>query len=156
MKKLNEYEINSDTIAMFPLDDQRTKVMEKDEDYIIEQGALCIVENSCLCFGSTFEGRQKGSAGLIGVKYKVPIIISEEKDIIFFPTQSPRLSSCVWVSLGQLKNYYRNKSGKTILVFSTGKRVEIPETYGIIDNQYYKSIKLEKILREKKSKNRLK
>ena len=36
------------------------------------------MDESCRYYGSTFEGRQKGSSTLTGITYKVPIIISKK------------------------------------------------------------------------------
>ena len=58
-----------------------------------------IIENSCRYFGSSYNGRHIGTKNLTGINYKSPIIIEETKNIIFFPTTSPKQSDCSWISL---------------------------------------------------------
>ena len=80
---MEEYEINSNTLALISKND-KTKVYEKNRTFLVNQTANEIIENSCSFFGSSLSGRQKGTASLIGVTYKCPIIIEESKSIIFF------------------------------------------------------------------------
>ena len=40
---LDEYEINTDTIAIVPVDDYTSKVYEKEEEYIVNQNANRII-----------------------------------------------------------------------------------------------------------------
>ena len=56
-----------------------------------------IIENSCEYFGSSYLGRHEGTKKLIGITHKAPIIIEESKNLIYFPTTSPRLTDCVWI-----------------------------------------------------------
>jgi phytoene dehydrogenase-like protein len=70
------------------------------------------MEESCEFFGSSLIGRQKGTTKLIGITHKAPIIIEETREIIFFPTTSPRLSCCSWISLKNIEKYYTSLGGK--------------------------------------------
>lgn len=108
-----------------------------------------IIENSCEYFGSSYLGRHKGTENLTGINYKSPIIIEETKNIIFFPTISPREKDCSWLSLFYIKNYY-NIERKTKVLFDNNENYIFDISYGSFDNQYLRATKLESILRKRK------
>ena len=144
--RMKEYEVNSNTLALISVNN-KTKVYENDRVFIVDKNANEIIEDSCSFFGSSLSGRQKGTASLIGVTYKCPIIIEESKNIIFFPTCSPRINSCSWIGLKNIENYYSTNTGKVIIKFKNGQKLHITSTYGIIENQILRSTRLESVLR---------
>ena len=150
---MREYEINEDTLALISLD-ENTKVFEKDRTFTIERETSKIMEDSCEYFGSSLSGRQKGTEKLIGVTYKAPIIVEESKNIIFFPTTSPRIKSCNWISLNNLERYY-TKNKKVVLEFKNKQKIMLNMSYGIIDNQILRATRLEAVLRGRKSEKKL-
>ena len=150
---MKEYEINEDTLALISLDD-KTKVFENDKTFTIEKEAFKIMEESCEYFGSSFDGRKKGTEKLIGVSYKAPIIVEESRNIIFFPTTSPRLKSCNWISLNNLERYY-TKNKRIVLEFKNRQKIMLDMSYGIIDNQILRATRLEAVLRNRKSEKKL-
>ncbi len=146
---MQTYEINSETIAVIPYNPNKTKIIERDNTFFINKNSIKIMEESCEFFGSSLLGRQKGTTKLIGVTHKAPIIIEETKDIIFFPTTSPRLQNCSWISLNNLIDYKKiNK--KSILYFKNNINLEFNISYGIIDNQVLRATRLESVLRKRK------
>ena len=102
---MESYEINKDTVALIPKDDNKTIVYEVDKSFVINKKPLEIVEESCEYFGSSLEGRQIGTSKLIGFTHKVPVIVEETFDIIFFPTSSIRTKQSSWIALNKIKNY---------------------------------------------------
>ena len=142
------YIINSNTVAIIPLKNKITHVIEKDDSFIINENSMKIIENSCEYFGSSYNGRHIGTKNLTGINYKSPIIIEETKNIIFFPTTSPRQSDCSWISLNYINNYV-NKDGKIEVFFENGEKYIFDISYGSFDNQYLRATKLESILRKR-------
>lgn len=145
---MNEYEINEDTLALISLDD-KTKVFEKDKTFMVSKDTNLIMEDSCQYFGSSLTGRQKGTENLIGVSYKAPIIVEESNNIIFFPTTSPRLKKCSWISLNNLERYY-TKNKKIVLEFKNKQKIMLNLSFGVIDNQILRATRLEAVLRGRK------
>ena len=99
------YIINNKTLALLPLG-KKTKILEWDKDFIVEESIINIIEHNCILNGSTLEGRRKGSSYLIGASYKPPIIIDEMKRIILIPTHSNKNSNCKWFILDNILKYY--------------------------------------------------
>lgn len=148
-----DYEINVDTLALINEKD-KTKVYEIDNTFYVDKSANKIMEDSCEYFGSSLAGRQKGTFNLIGVTHKSPIIVEETQEIIFFPTVSPRLKNCNWISLKNIDKYYHDK-GKVVIIFKNGQKLELLTSYGIVDNQILRATRLESVLRGRKKSKKL-
>ncbi len=151
---MEEYEINDGTLALISLDEENTTVYEDDKIFKVSKGANEIMEDSCAYFGSSLAGRQQGTNNLIGVTHKSPVIVEESREIIFFPTCSPRLTKCSWVSLNNIEKYY--SEGKNVTIeFKNGQKLKLKLSYGIIDNQILRATRLESVLRGRKSTKKL-
>ena len=145
---MQEYEINETTLALVPFKD-KTKVYELNHEFIVDKNINKIMEDSCTYFGSSLFGRQRGTSKLIGVTHKAPIIVEESKELIFFPTASPRLKNCSWISLKNIERYYSKKN--TICIeFKNKVTIDLNISYGIIDNQVLRATRLESVLRKRK------
>ncbi len=142
------YEVNCDTYALIPVSENQTKVIEKDNIFIVDKPVLEIIDDSCQYFGSSYLGRFEGTKKLIGISHKAPIIIEETKNLIYFPTTSPRLLRCAWICLNNIKTY-ESKNGKTELLFDNNKRMKLNMSFGSFDNQYLRATKLESVLRKR-------
>ena len=146
---ITEYEVNSNTLILLPIGSNVTKVIEKQDSFLVNKTPSQIIDESCRSFGSSYLGRHEGTKHLTGINYKAPIIVEETQSIIFFPTASPRFSKCAWVALNHVKNHIRYEE-KSILYFHRRKNVELDISYGSLENQILRATKLESILRKKK------
>lgn len=142
------YEINCDTLALVPVTENETKIIERNNVFIVNQPVMEIIENSCEYFGSSYLGRHEGTKKLIGITHKAPIIIEETKNLIYFPTSSPRLFDCIWISLNNIKTY-ESKNGGTELLFNNNKKINLNVSFGSFDNQVLRATKLESVLRKR-------
>ncbi len=148
---MKEYEISKDTLAIIPIGDKKSKIMEKDCSFIIDNSPNNIMDESCKYYGSSINGRQKGTLDLTGISYKAPIIVQEENNIIFFPTTSPRLKRCCWISVNNIESYYYDfEKNMCIIIFDNNDKLEIDISYCILNNQILKSHRLESIINKRK------
>ena len=147
---MNSYEINSETQAIIPIGDDKSKIIESGRTLIVNQTPMKIIDRSCKYFGSSYQGRFIGTKNLIGVSHKAPIIIEETKEIIFFPTNSPRLDNCAWLSLKHLQNY-KKSNNNSIITFNSGYLLDLDISYGSLDNQVLRATRLESVLRLRKN-----
>jgi competence protein ComK len=148
-KIMESYEINKDTVALIPKDDDKTIVFEVDKSFVINKKPLKIVEESCEYFGSSLEGRQIGTSKLIGFTHKVPVIIEESFELIFFPTLSPKNEECSWLSYSHIYKPDKFKD-KTIVELKNGKKILVDVSRSIIDNQLYRCSRLKDVLQVRK------
>lgn len=145
---MNYYEINDNTIALVPKSEEITKIYEKDRFLIVNLPIMKIIEFSCNSFGSSYLGRHVGTKKLTGISHKTPIIIEESRNIIYFPTTSPRLKNCCWISLKHIKEYKKNNKN-TIIYFENGKKLELKISINSFDNQYLRATKLQYALKKR-------
>lgn len=145
---MENYEINSDTLALIALKN-KTEIFEENNHFFIDKVANEIMEESCAYFGSSLAGRQKGTETLIGVSYKAPVIVEESKEMIFFPTLSPRRDACSWIALQKINKYFR-LGDKMVIEFKNGNKVVLDISYGVLDNQVLRATRLESVLRGRK------
>lgn len=145
---MQSYEINKDTVALIPKD-KKTIVYETDDSFIVDKTPLQIMEDSCEYFGSSLEGRQTGTSKLIGYTHKVPIIVEESFDLIFFPTLSPRNEECSWLSYKHIFKPDKFKD-KSIIELKNGKKIIVGVSSAIIDNQLYRCSRLKDVLQVRK------
>ena len=138
-------EINRDTVALIPKDENTTIVYEVDNSFVINKPTLKIVEESCEYFGSSLEGRQIGTSSLVGFTHKVPVIIEESFDLIFFPTQSPKNEDCAWLSYEHIFKPEQFKD-KTIIELKNGKKIIVDVSTSVIHNQLYRCSRLKETL----------
>jgi competence protein ComK len=140
------YLIKEKTYALVPCKDG-AKVIESCGSKIIEKKTLDIVEENCYLTGSSLEGRQKGSAYIIGTSYKPPIVIDGKNPIILIPTHSARQKCCIWVNFHAILTYYTNTEKKTIIEFKNHKKIEINLSYSMFDKQILRATRLDFALR---------
>jgi competence protein ComK len=146
---MDSYEINRDTVALIPKDNDKTVVYETDKSFVVNETPIKIMENSCEFFGSSLEGRQKATTKIIGVTHKVPVIVSETFNLIFFPSSSPRNNDCIWLSYSHI--FKPSKfNNHTLLELVSGKKIILNVSTGIIDNQLYRASRLKYILQIRK------
>ena len=130
------------------------RLYERNNSFIINDTPNRIMDDSCKYYGSSINGRQQGTTKLTGITYKVPIIVSEEGNIIFFPTSSPRLKKCCWVSLNNIESYYYDfEKNLCIIIFDNKEKIEFDMSYCILNNQILKSHRLESIINKRKLNN---
>ena len=145
---MDSYEINKDTVALVPKDKQ-TIVYEVDKSFVVNKPTLKIMEESCESFGSSLGGRQVGTTSLVGFTHKVPVVVEESFDLIFFPTLSPRNQDCTWLSYSHIFKPCKLKD-KTILELKNGKKIVVDVSIAIIDNQLYRCSRLKDVLNYRK------
>jgi len=146
---MDSYEINKDTCAVVTVNDKITKVVENQDEYFVNKSSYEVMEDSCTYYGSSCEGRIKGTKNILGSMYKVPIVIEETNDIIFFPTDSMKSKNCVWISLNQIKKYEKNGQ-YTKVYFKNGKDLIIKMSISSFEMQVLRANRLSAVINQRK------
>ena len=145
---MDHYEINDKTIALYGMQN-KTRVYEEDKSFIIDKSATTIMEESCTYFGSSLNGRKRGTEKLIGVSYKAPIIVEETNDLIFFPTSSPRCDECSWIRSNKIDKFYY-KNNHLMNEFKNGNKIYLKISYDVFNKQILRATRLEHVLNDRK------
>ena len=143
------YEINEGTLAVIAFDDCKTKILEDDKEYIVSSTPYEVMDHSCRYFGSSYEGRKEGTKSILNVDYKVPIIVENSSNLIFFPTTSPSSNDCSWISLKDIKDIKELDNRDTEITFNNDKKIVLPISKRMIENQVLRASRLDLIIRNR-------
>ena len=146
---MDDYEINSTTLAIIPLGINISKVYEEEEEYIINKSSNSIIKENCEFYGSSYEGRCIGTKSLSGIKSKCPIIIEESRNIIFFPTSSTRNKQSSWIALNKIKEISKKNFNSEIL-FKNNNKLDLDISITSLENQIIRATMLKSKLYERK------
>ena len=147
---IDNYEINSETLVIVPYESDKSKVYEYDDEFIVKMSPLSIIKNSCLFFGSTFDGRKAASKSMLGIDRKVPVIIEDSRNIIFFPVSSCINRSSIWISYQNLLKYSKLSVLTSNLYFKNNMNLKLDVKYNLIDNQIMRCVKMDILLEKRK------
>lgn len=150
MEKLESYYINRTTCVIIPIDKEVSEVIELESTYIVNKSPKQIIDDSCRYFGSSYQGRFDGSKRILNMNYKLPILVEEFSNTIFFPTSSPRFGCCVWISFNNIREYIKNGEGSKI-IFSNGREIMLKTSYYSMENQIFRSAMLDSLIRKRRN-----
>ena len=145
-----KYEINDSTLAIIPFEEGSTRIIEKDDEYIVKETPYEVMEHSCKYFGSSLEGRMLGSKDILGSIYKTPVIVEESQKLIFFPTEAIQSDSVGWLSYKNIKNVEKHNK-KSKVIFNNGDFIVIDCPYFSIKNQIFRCNMLEAVSNNRKN-----
>lgn len=145
---LDNYEINKNTLAILSLPDNKCRIMEETGTYEVNKSSKRVLDDSCKYFGSSYQGRFEGTKALLGYNYKSPIIVEESQEIVFFPTNSPRIEKCNWLSLNNIK-CFEKLDNKTIVTFKNNQKLIVDISYESLENQIFRATRLESVLKKR-------
>lgn len=145
---MENYEINEDTYAVLAEHIGKTKILEKDEEYIVNNDAYNIMDESCQYYGSSYKGRLKAAKSILECSYKLPILVEESSCLIFFPIKSSLSDDCCWINLNSVKKIEKYGKGSKI-IFVNNKELIVDTSKLSLDNQIYRSTKLESIIKKR-------
>lgn len=151
---MEEYEINSATMAIIPIDEETSRVYEEEEQYVVKKSSNGIIKDNCEFYGSSYEGRCVGTKCLTGIKTKFPIIIEESRSMIFFPTTSSRTQQSSWIALNKVKSYEQTstltKKDASKISFNNDEKIDLDISYYSLENQICRATMLKSKLYERK------
>lgn len=142
---MNNYEINEETYAIIAQDLGKTKVIEKNNEYEITKDAYKVMDESCKYYGSSYRGRIEASKQILNCSYKLPILVEESSVLVFFPIKSSLLDDCCWINLNGISNIEK-VDNKSKITFKNGKEIVFDVSKLSLENQIYRSSKLESII----------
>ena len=146
-----DYEINSSTMAIIPIDKNLSKVYEEESEYIVNKSSNDIIKYNCKFYGSSYQGRCEGTKYMTGIKSKYPIIIEESRNIIFFPTTSSRTQQSSWIALNKVRKInLSNLPYESQIIFKNDLKLSINISKYSLENQFCRATMLKSKLYENK------
>ncbi len=145
---LDSYEINKSTCAIINLKEDTSKIIEKNGEYYLPKKSLEIMEDSCSYYGSSYNGRIKGTKKILGSSYKLPIIVEEKNDLVFFPTTGLNNEDCSWISLNNIEKYEQYR-GYTKVTFTDGKTLVVKMSFNSFELQLMRATRLSNLVKKR-------
>ena len=128
--------ISGKTLIIY-YDNFNTVMINTDGKIIINGNFIrSLLNKSCIFYGSSLNGRLKGSKDLLKCRYKLPIIISESNRLIFFP-----VNKYFWINFNMIESFEK-KENHTIITFKNGYKRSIFVSYRVVNNQMLKCSRL--------------
>ena len=135
------YILNKNTLFIY-FDGKNTIINELSTEFSFSNNILKkILENSCIYYGSSLKGRMEGSKNLINSKYRLPIIISDKNNLIFFPINGAKKNEIIWFNFNMIKIYIKEKNFVKI-IFNNNYEQQFMISYTIFNNQMLKCSRL--------------
>ena len=144
------FNFTNEIVAVVGINKNSTRIVEKEKNYIINNNSYKIMNNVCNYYGSSYDGRVKGTKYITGINYKVPIVVEETNNVIFFPIREVENPKCTWISLKWFE-HVEEHDGNTYIYFKNGKKIVTNVSKYIIENQVLRSSKLNYLLNERKN-----
>lgn len=139
---MKNYEINEDTYAIIGKNFGKTKIIEKNNEYEVENDAYKVMDENCKYYGSSYYGRVEASKLILNCSYKLPVVVEESNCIIFFPIKSTLVDDCTWINLNSIK-HIEKVDNKSKITFINDEEMIFDISKLSLENQIYKSSKLE-------------
>ncbi len=110
---MENYIINENTVAILKKYNEII-IYNVDKEEVFNTKIKKIINTSCLVYGSNLLGRKEYAKKYLNIKYKVPIIISENKNIILLQINNFRDEECLCIVGNKILNY-QEKDNKLII-----------------------------------------
>ena len=124
-------------------DGKKTIINENGIDHFYKGDYIeNILENSCIYYGSTLQGRMKAIRSLINSRYKLPLLISERNNIILFNIKNKK--ELIWFNFNQIKDYSK-LGGYLSIIFMDNSSKRFVIKWSVFNNQILKSSRLQLI-----------
>ncbi len=116
---------------------EKVEIISLDGKIETKEHITKILDESCLYYGSSLEGRIKSSKYLTKLSSKVPIILNEKENLILFPIYSMRNEVGLWFIYNNIMNYRKVKKYVEV-TFKNNEKVLFLISYNIFYNQMLK------------------
>lgn len=108
---------------------RETYVHRGQECIRIQQKSVKLVDSMCREYGRSYEASKEAAVKFLHIRQKVPILVSKQKQLLLFPTQSSESPNCVWINYGMVKNIKRYSDHETFVEFHDGTTTCIAMEY---------------------------
>ena len=133
-------------LAMYQKKEMTVLLKEHGKYCIVKKPVLSLLEEACLFYGSTLQGRTIAAKKILQIHQKVPILVSEKKETLWFPTVSATRDDCIWIHANEVVSYHA-KGKRTQVIFPSKDEIELAIAYRTIQRQMRRCEQLRMYLR---------
>lgn len=103
---------------------------------IVHETPLQIIENSCKCYGETYQSRKNQTRRISNLKSKLPINITPIFPSFYFPTHSDRTSENAWVNMHFIEQIKKLQGARVKIIFVNRQSVIVNASEHTMSTQY--------------------
>ncbi|MER2090981.1 MAG: competence protein ComK [Sporosarcina sp.] len=111
----------------------RSKIITTHGTYFSKLTPKNVLNEACLTYFSTQQGRKQAASSLLNYSKKPPFIIAPN-EIGVFPTKSPQNPDCVWIFNHRL-NVEEVVKGQSVVTFVNGTSINVKASKNMILKQ---------------------
>lgn len=117
-----KYIIDQETLAIMPAKqiDYDSVVMTQNGTLHNNQTPLDIIKESCLEYWTTYEASRTAAIHHMHFNNKVPILVSRQDQLYFFPTHSPTHMDNCWIAAHHIAYIQQLRKNKSHIQFTCG------------------------------------
>lgn len=150
---MEKYLINNKTIALLKINN-KTMIINVDKVNIFNKSINQIIDYNCNYYGSSKKGRLMSAKKILNSKYKLPIVIDDNNNLILINLESSRKSTCLYIISNKIVNY-ENYLNKLKIICCKNVIFYTKISKHTLDNLLIKSFKLNNVLNHRKNLNLL-
>ncbi|PAV31327.1 competence protein [Virgibacillus profundi] len=113
----------------------RSRILEVGEEKFSRHNPEQIIDNSCLVYGASLDGRKSPVKEILNSVSKLPVPVNVDKGIYMIPTASTKNKDCVWVSYQHILTY-EQRGDQTYIAFRDGTGIYVNISEKAFDIQY--------------------
>ncbi|MGM9927221.1 MAG: competence protein ComK [Bacillus sp. (in: firmicutes)] len=158
MLLVDEYEWHPDTMMIKHIyygGRACSYVIEKERKLIVRKKTKEVINDSCMYYGTSLDGNQRGTSIVTNYQKKVPIFICESLGLLVFPTASPSKESCCWISQPHIKACRSKSPNETIVLFNNNVSETIRISYASFTSQIERAAFLQTSLKSRIAEKKL-
>jgi competence protein ComK len=149
-EKVKDYEINEDTMAIVPFINEKgavwSEIFEREALILVEKKPFRIIKDNCLYYGGSYDGKKEAARINMGKMCFAPIMIDSKLDLYFFPIQSPRNDTCIWLAQPHIRRIDTIGHKRANVIFSNGMDLPIENTRASLVGKLHRAAQYRSVL----------
>ncbi|MFG6119240.1 MULTISPECIES: competence protein ComK [Thalassobacillus] len=140
-----EYLINKKTMMVKPnLQEGKLAALILEDSHVVcaKMSVQNILNNSCILYGSSFNGRRDFARAFLHTDKKLPIEVSSPSGIVMFPLRDNITGEQVWFNYHHVKDQRESAPGKMEILFSDNTTYTIDTSKASFNRQFILAARL--------------
>lgn len=138
-------QLSSETRALIPVFNEygepETLIYGVTEVNRVKGSPIELLEEACLYYGSSVQGRIEAAKGFLGPHRKTPVLMDWNADTVFFPTIAKESKECIWINFQHVLEVEPLKAGAKVY-FTKGHSLELTVSKHTVLKQKQRSVEL--------------
>ena len=145
---MQKHLITKNTIAILK-NKKKTIIINVENIQVINKTLNAVLEYNCNFYGSSLQGKIKSAKQILASKYKIPICLNLEQNIILIPFNSMRQKSCLYLVANKILDY-KSQINYTLIKCFNNYVFKVSISQYSLEKLLLNTIKLNNVLKSRK------